>query len=93
MRLNFTRDHATRERLARGIAMYYYRKTLGVQCADPLQPMRRAELDEAHRRKVALARHTLRKLDATRVAPADQVDVPAVEEFDRANVLQWQRQA
>ena len=65
------RDSATRERLARSLAEYYYRRTLGIVCFDPLGPGSRAEMEELHRRKLALARHTLNKMRATRLAPRE----------------------
>lgn len=59
------RDAAGRERLARSLASYYYRRALGVVCFDPRPPEVRAQCDAALRRKRVLARHTLNKLLAT----------------------------
>jgi hypothetical protein len=51
------RDCVIADRIARGLADYYSRRTRGVQCRDPLPPEQRAILDRGYDQKLQSARN------------------------------------
>lgn len=64
MEQQIIRNCVVAERLARGLANYYERRTLGVRCPDPLPPQERSSTESAYCQRLHTARRFIEGLRA-----------------------------